>query len=100
MKSEGAGMVRSLSLGSRALNCQLIRPGQLPDYLICTDCGSLHEITEAAFLSRMEKELATHSSWSSVRQELEVFGICPSCAEGDSSQATAGSIHAPSFDVS
>jgi len=89
MKLEGAGMVRRLSLGSRAHHFQLIRPGRQPDYLICTDCGSLQEITEAAFLVRVEEDVAARSGWSSVRHELEFFGVCPNCAEPESALAAS-----------
>ncbi|MEZ5385414.1 MAG: transcriptional repressor [Prosthecobacter sp.] len=83
LRLEQAGVVRRVNLGDRAQCFQLLLPGPAPDYLVCTSCGGLETVETPPEVRTVEVNLAEKAGWKAVRRELELFGLCPQCAQND-----------------
>ncbi len=80
---EEKGLIRRLGLHERAAYYVMQFPGEHGDYLICRDCGSIERLQRNCPVEALEKEIARETGYADLQHELEFFGVCPGCAEGD-----------------
>ncbi|MEI7779058.1 MAG: Fur family transcriptional regulator [Actinomycetes bacterium] len=54
--------------------------GEHHHHLVCRDCGAAVEV-EGPAMERWTERIAADHGYSQVAHTLELFGICPACAE-------------------
>ena len=57
------------------------------DHLICVKCGRLEEIYSPE-LEEIQRELVTKYGYVQQSHELQIFGLCPECANGGAGEDT------------
>ncbi len=79
IKLERADVVRRVNLRERAQHFELLLPGSVPDYLVCTKCGDLKQVETPPEIDTLKNLVTETTGWKNLRHELEFFGICPRC---------------------
>lgn len=79
-KLNECGMFRRLGRDDRSFYYLLRLPGSpLQHYLTCTTCGKVCEFDTSDPMTTLQRDVLSHTRWSDVRFELELFGRCPGC---------------------
>lgn len=81
---EGAGLVCRHHFEGGQSVFELNRGGH-HDHLVCVKCSKVVEFMEEAIEER-QKAIAEHHGFTLEDHSLVIYGICPSCREGDASK--------------
>ena len=76
-----SGLCRSVDFDDGALRYEHKYNHEHHDHLICTSCGKFEEIYSPQ-LERIQRELVKKHGYTQQSHKLDIFGLCPECANG------------------
>jgi Fur family ferric uptake transcriptional regulator len=82
-----SGLCRQVDFGDGVLHYEHQYKHPHHDHLICTQCGKFEEIYSPK-LEKIQQELVKKHGYAQQSHRLNVFGLCPECANGDAQEGT------------
>jgi len=82
-----SGLCRQVDFGDGVLRYEHNYKHEHHDHLICVKCGRLEEIYSPE-LEEIQRELVTKYGYVQQSHELQIFGLCPECANGGAGEDT------------
>jgi Fur family ferric uptake transcriptional regulator len=76
-----SGLCRQVDFGDGALRYEHKYEHQHHDHLICVECGKFEEIYSPK-IEKIQHELVKKHSYVQKSHKLDIFGVCPKCANG------------------
>jgi len=76
-----SGLCRPVDFGDGALRYEHKYNHEHHDHLICTRCGKFEEIYSPE-LEKIQHELVKQYGYTQQSHKLDIFGLCPECANG------------------
>lgn len=80
-KLEKARVVRKLGMHERAMYFELLQREHHHDYLLCTGCGSITQVSAACPVGALERQLSETTGFTNLTHELVFYGRCPKCSQ-------------------
>jgi len=80
-KLDKARVVRKLGMHERAMYFELLLREHHHDYLLCTGCGSITQVSAACPVGALESQLLETTGFTNLTHELVFYGMCPKCSE-------------------
>ncbi len=80
-KLEKARVVRKLGMHERAMYFELLHRENHHDYLLCTGCGSITQVSAACPVGALERQLQETTGFTNLTHELVFYGMCPKCSQ-------------------
>lgn len=77
-----SGLCRQVDFGDGALRYEHKYDHEHHDHLICAKCGKFEEIYSPK-LEKIQRELVKKHGYVQESHKLDIFGLCPECANGD-----------------
>ena len=77
-----SGLCRQVDFGDGAVRYEHKYGHEHHDHLICTKCGRFEEIYSPK-LEKIQRELVNKHAYVQESHKLEIFGLCPECANRD-----------------
>ena len=77
-----SGLCRQVDFGDGALRYEHKYGHKHHDHLICIKCGKFEEIYSPK-LEKIQRELVKKHGYVQESYKLDIFGLCPECANGD-----------------
>ena len=77
-----SGLCRQVDFGDGALRYEHKYGHEHHDHLICIKCGKFEEIYSPK-LEKIQRELVKKHGYVQESHKLDIFGLCPECANGD-----------------
>ena len=82
-----SGLCRQVDFGDGALRYEHKYDHEHHDHLICVKCGKFEEIYSPK-LERLQHELVREYDYVQQSHKLDIFGLCPQCANANAQKAT------------
>ncbi|HEC04363.1 MAG TPA: transcriptional repressor [Phycisphaerales bacterium] len=82
-----SGLCRQVDFGDGVLRYEHNYKHEHHDHLICVKCGRFEEIYSPE-LEEIQRELVTKYGYVQQSHELQIFGLCPECANGGAGEDT------------
>ena len=82
-----SGLCRQVDFGDGALRYEHKYDHEHHDHLICVKCGKFEEIYSPK-LERLQHELVRQYDYIQQSHKLDIFGLCPQCANANAQKAT------------
>ena len=77
-----SGLCRQVDFGDGALRYEHKYDHEHHDHLICVKCGKFEEIYSPK-LEKLQHELVRKHDYIQKSHKLDIFGLCPKCANAD-----------------
>jgi len=82
-----SGLCRQVDFGDGALRYEHKYDHEHHDHLICVECGRLEEIYSPK-LEKLQHELVRKYDYVQQSHKLDIFGLCPECANAVAQKTT------------
>jgi len=82
-----SGLCRQVNFGEGVFRYEHHYKHEHHDHLICTQCGRFEEIYSPK-LEKIQHELVTQHGYIQQSHKLDIFGLCPECANGGAQKST------------
>lgn len=82
-----SGLCRQVDFGDGVLRYEHKYKHEHHDHLICVKCGRFEEVYSPE-LERIQYELVKKYGYVQQSHKLDIFGLCPECANGDAEDGT------------